>query len=302
MSALKYILVAVIVVGTTIDVLGQNSKPVVGVGEITSSVGGDPESFRTMLETAIAQTNKFELVERSRIDDILGEQGLSAAGLAEGTGQISGVGGVDYLIYGSITKLGQEKSRISLGRFGGGGGSNAVMSVDLRVVDTANGSIRMSKAVEETAKVGASFATEQAGGLAVGEEEADPLGEVQRVTAESIAALIAMDVFPIRVVNVSKGQAYVNYGTPTIDNGMYLRIVEEGEGFVDPDTGEVLGAEETYVGGIKIVDAKPKFSIGVILEGDISNGFTAYAMDEKRGSNLEKDYKKACKKRDDCLL
>ena len=75
MNALKYILVAVIVVGTTIDVLGQSSKPVVGVGEITSSVGGDPESFRTMLETAMAQTNKFELVERSRIDDILGEQG-----------------------------------------------------------------------------------------------------------------------------------------------------------------------------------------------------------------------------------
>lgn len=302
MSALQQILVATMVVVTTLGALAQGAKPVVGVGEITSSVGGDPDAFRTMLETAIAQTNKFELVERSRIDDVLGEQGLGAAGLAEGTGEISGVGGVDYLIYGSITKLGTEESKVSLGRFGGGGGSSAVMSVDLRVVDAGNGSIRISKTVEETAKIGVSFATEQAGGLAVGQDEADPLGEVQRVTAQSIAGLIAMDVFPIKIVNVSKGQAYVNYGTPTVENGMYLSVVEQGEGFVDPDTGEVLGAEETYIGAIKIVDAKPKFSIGVILEGDITNGFTAYGMDDKNGRSLEKNYKKACKKAGNCLL
>ena len=36
------------------------AKPVVGIGEITSNVGGNPQSFQTMLETAISQTNKFE--------------------------------------------------------------------------------------------------------------------------------------------------------------------------------------------------------------------------------------------------
>ena len=64
------------------------NKPVVGVGEITSTVGGNPTSFQTMLETAISQTNKFELMERSRMDDVLGEQALSAGGLTQGDGQI----------------------------------------------------------------------------------------------------------------------------------------------------------------------------------------------------------------------
>ena len=38
------------------------NKPIVGIGEITSNVGGNPQSFQTMLETAISQTNKFELM------------------------------------------------------------------------------------------------------------------------------------------------------------------------------------------------------------------------------------------------
>ena len=60
------------------------NKPIVGIGEITSNVGGNPQSFQTMLETAISQTNKFELMERSRMDDLLGEQALSAGGLTQG--------------------------------------------------------------------------------------------------------------------------------------------------------------------------------------------------------------------------
>ena len=51
-------------------------------------------------------------------------------------------------------------------------------------------------------------------------EEADPLGEVQRLTANAVASLLAMEIFPIKVINVSKGQAYVNYGPPSVEKGM----------------------------------------------------------------------------------
>ena len=84
-------------------------------------------------------------------------------------------------------------------------------------------------------------------GLALGGEEADPLGEVQRLTANAVASLLAMEIFPIKVINVSKGQAYVNYGPPSVEKGMYLQIIELGEGFMDPDTGEMLGQDETYI-------------------------------------------------------
>ena len=124
------------------------NKPIVGIGEITSNVGGNPQSFQTMLETAISQTNKFELMERSRMDDLLGEQALSAGGLTQGSGQIGGLSGIDYLVYGSITKLGTKSDAVAIGGFAGGG-QKAEMSVDIRIVDTSTGSIRISKTVQK---------------------------------------------------------------------------------------------------------------------------------------------------------
>lgn len=273
--------------------LSSADKPVVGIGDITSTVGGNPESFQTMLETAISQTNKFELMERSRMNDILGEQALSAGGLTQGSGEIGGLGGVDYLVYGSITKLGTKSDAMAIGGIATGG-QKAEMAVDIRVVDSSTGSIRISKTVQKQAKSGGGFAME---GFAVGGEEADPLGEVQRLTANAVAALIAMEIFPIKVINVSKGQAYVNYGPPAIENGMYLKVIELGEGFMDPDTGEMLGQDETYVGTIKITDVKSKFSIGKILDGDIERGAVASKMSKKEGKKKEKDFKKDEKKR-----
>ena len=273
------------------------NKPVVGIGEITSNVGGNPQSFQTMLETAISQTNKFELMERSRMDDLLGEQALSAGGLTQGNGQIGGLSGIDYLVYGSITKLGTKSDAVAFGGIAAGG-QKAEMAVDIRIVDTSTGSIRISKTVQKQASSGSGFAME---GLALGGEEADPLGEVQRLTANAVASLLAMEIFPIKVINVSKGQAYVNYGPPSVEKGMYLQIIELGEGFMDPDTGEMLGQDETYIGAVKITDVKSKFSIGTIIDGDIQKGAVASKLDKKKGKSLEKKYKKRCKKAKNCL-
>jgi curli biogenesis system outer membrane secretion channel CsgG len=279
----------------TFDVFAAD-KPIVAIGEITSNVGGNTTSFQTMLETAISQTNKFELMERSRMDEILGEQALS-------TGEISGLNGVDYLVYGSITKLGKKSSGLAIGGIAAGG-KGSEMAVDIRVVDASSGSIRISKTVEKEAKGGTAFAME---GFATAQEEADPLGAVQRLTANAVAALIAIEIFPIKVINVSKGQAYVNYGPPSVTDGTVLKIIELGEGFMDPDTGEMLGQDETYVGAVEITDAKSKFSIGKILEGDIKRGAIASIIDRKEAKSFKRDIKKRekarlkkCKKEKNC--
>ena len=105
-----------------------------------------------------------------------------------------------------------------------------------------------------------------------------------------------------RMARGSEQRKRLNYGPSAVENGMYLKLVEMGEGFVDPDTGEVLGADETYIGALKITDAKSKFSIGVILEGEITKGLTAFEMSKKEGKKLESKYKKACKQDNNCLL
>ena len=162
-----------------LSISAQSNKPVIGVGEIQTTIGGNPLTYAQMLETALSQTNKFEIIERARMDDLLGEQALAAGGLTQGSGQIGGLSGVDYLVYGTITKLGKEGEAVSFGGIGGGS-SKTTMSVDIKVVDARTGSVRISKTVERTAKGAMAISL---GDIQTANEEADPLGEVQRTVS-----------------------------------------------------------------------------------------------------------------------
>lgn len=66
----------------------------------------------------------------------------------------------------------------------------------------------------------------------------------------------------------------LNYGDVFFDSGDRLAAFSVGESFVDPDTGEVLGAEETEVGVIEITRAEPRFSRAKTVSGDIGQGAT----------------------------
>ena len=284
----------------SIDSLSQSNKPVIGIGEMNSTVGGDVTTFRAMLETALANTNKFELIERSRIGDLIAEQALSSGGITEGNGQIGGFSGVDYLIYGSITKLGVETSETNLGDFKSAS-ADGVMSVDLRVVDVTTGSIKISETVEVEASIGSAINID---GRSIGGDEADPISTVQRIAAIQIAGKISLNIFPIKVINVKDNTVYLNYGSSVLSKcswgdpkSCYLKIVELGEGFVDPDTGEVLGAEETYIGAVEITEPKSKFTIAKILEGNISRGAMAVMMSKSDGNRLKKKIKADNKKK-----
>tara|TARA_B110000003_G_C16635820_1_gene528347 strand:+ start:1089 stop:1994 length:906 start_codon:yes stop_codon:yes gene_type:complete len=282
------------------EVYAQSNKPVIGIGDMQSSVGGDVNTFRAMLETALANTNKFELIERSRIGDLISEQALSAGGITEGSGQIGGISGVDYLVYGSITKLGVESNEFNLGDYKSAS-QDGVMSVDLRVVDVSTGSIKISETVEVESSVSSAINID---GRSIGGDEADPLSSVQRVAAVQIAGKIALNIFPIKVINVKDNMVYLNYGSSILSKcswssseSCYLKIVELGEGFVDPDTGEVLGAEEEYVGAVEVTEPKSKFTIAKILEGNITRGAIAVQMSKSDGNKIKKKIKANKKKK-----
>jgi len=81
-----------------------------------------------------------------------------------------------------------------------------------------------------------------------------------------VAVLITTGIFPMKVVVVQKdGTVILNYGDGALEKGMVLEVYEVGEGFKDPDTGEVLGAEETLVGTVEITQTTAKFSKGVVV-------------------------------------
>ena len=112
-------------------------------------------------------------------------------------------------------------------------------------------------------------------------------------------SIASLNIFPIKVINVKDDTVYLNYGSSVLTKcswgnpeSCYLKIVELGEGFVDPDTGEVLGAEEEYIGAVEVIEPKGKFTIAKILEGDISRGAIAVLISKSDGNKLKKRIKK----------
>jgi curli biogenesis system outer membrane secretion channel CsgG len=261
----------------------STGQPIIGVGQMVSTIqGADPESFQTMVETQLIETQKFRVIERARLDQILGEKALGQAGITNSGQTISGVTGVDYLVYGTITKLGQDTSGVAVGgatgfgrafgHLGGvvGGGfatsqNHVIMAVDLRVADAHTGEIRYAGTVEEQIESGSAT---RVGGMAVGGNSADPLADVQRLTAKAIVALITTSIYPIRVITKEGDGTYVlNYGSSVLTVGDQLGVYQLGQSFKDPDTGKILGAEETQTGLLKVVDVEAQFSKAALVSG-----------------------------------
>lgn len=115
------------------------------------------DGLREMLLTALFNTNRFIVLERQVIQDVMLEQDLGASGrvkkaTAAPIGQIEGT---ELLVYGVVSefKSGASGMGISIGMPNvplslGGGMKNAHMAIDLRVVETATGRIVFATRVE----------------------------------------------------------------------------------------------------------------------------------------------------------
>jgi len=120
----------------------------------TAQIG---DGLREMLVTALFNSDRFIVLERQAIKDVLLEQDLGASGrvkrqTAAPTGQLEGA---ELLVYGAVSEfqMGTSGGGLSIGlpkvpfRFGGGM-SNAHMAIDMRVVDTSTGRILFANRVE----------------------------------------------------------------------------------------------------------------------------------------------------------
>jgi len=237
--------------------------------------------FRAMLETAITKTGKMSVIERGQLDALLNEQALGQMGMTDSGGQMGGLKGVDYFVYGTITNFGQAESGMRVGSdsgvgslFGGRGGQafgsgvstasvSVQMGVDLKVSEVATGRIIIADALNATVQTGSAFSL---GGIEQVSSSADPFSDVQRSLAARISEAIVTTFIPIKVIQVqADGTLILNYGNVMLAPGQQLVAFEVGESFVDPDTGEVLGAEETEIGRVEITRAEARFSRAQIV-------------------------------------
>jgi curli biogenesis system outer membrane secretion channel CsgG len=141
----------------------QSSRPAVAIlnfdyGTVerwwsgTQDIG---QGISDLLVDELVTDGSFRVIERKRLDAILAEQNFSQSERADPSAatlaQVGKVLGVKYLIVGSVTKFGTEKSNKSFG--GGGFGSKfgvgevgtakgkASVGISARVIDTTTGEV-----------------------------------------------------------------------------------------------------------------------------------------------------------------
>lgn len=224
------------------------------------------DSFVDMLTTAFAKTRKFNVLERASLSKVADEQMFGASGAVDPktAAKIGKLVGSQFILIGSITTFGTQKKKT--GAFGVElSSSESKIGVDIRLVDSTTGQIMMAESYSKSASDMGITATvssvKHQSTLKQG-----PLAELARAVSDDIAKESMFAVYPPKVIQVKADSIATNYGDGILTVGELYDIYSLGESLIDPDTGENLGADEEFVGTVKVSRTTAKMSYADIID------------------------------------
>lgn len=244
----------------------QSGKPIVAIYQMDDLANtGQAQTFSTMIETAITSTSKFRVIERERLNKLVGEQARAKAGLVTSNkhGKVGGFEGADFLIYGTITGVSVTHkadigSTFLAGMLSGSNGARpqcsntlATLSADIKITDADSGEVKYVTRINETLKSAAAC---------------DGNGEVNtaalmRAAADKVATGLVTAIYPVQIAAVqADGTIVLNYGEGAIQPGAVMGVYSKGAVIRDPATGEVIANDETKLGYIRVTDVGNRVS------------------------------------------
>jgi len=292
--------VALLALFTASPLLAQGAKPRVAILEFKNKASHYTWSWyeagrqaQDMLVTELVKSGKYRVIEREQLQAIMQEKHLSLSGDIDPKTaiQFGKMLGVEYLIAGAVTELGVTDRNASVpGGFLRGLPSVSVRSqkmeaaLDARAFSTSTGEIVWA----DTAKDETSDSSVYVAGAGGGANDRNKVDKLMRPVVQKLAASLAKaslsssglggagDASGVvgKIAKADGGTLYVNAGSEAgVKEGDEFAVYRVGEQIKDPDTGEVLGANEMKVGRVKITSVKgPRLSIAVAVSG---SGFKA---------------------------
>ncbi len=234
-------------------------------------------AVRNHIDTAFSEdptcSARFSVIEREKLDMVLQEQGLSTSGALDQqtAAKVGQLLGIKYILTGAIDKFAINTTK---GGFGGIGGSytKAEATINMRFIDTTTGERIVALSADGDVKKGGGFAK---GASLSRDAEWGIASEVVEKTALAVVAEFAsgdyMNRFSVggvaggtegKIIKVEGDKAWINMGTMSgLKVGDKFDIYNVGEALVDPDSGQVLGVDETMTGSGELVEVKERFSI-----------------------------------------
>lgn len=249
------------------------------------------EGLSAMLTDALVKDGRFIVVERAAFQDIQAEQELGQLGMATPESAVpkGRLIGASATIRGAVT---QFEPRASGGRIGIGGpglfgrstegmlglsGAQAVVAINLRIIDMATGQvIATSKAEGHASAGGFSVDAYTAGGMEIGGEAFSntPLGKAAEQAIREAVGQIAtgMEKMPWSALVVENigGNVYVNAGADaSMKEGTILHVYRKVKELTDPATGTVIDTLVDKVGTVRIQSVREKTSVAAAIDGGV---------------------------------
>jgi curli biogenesis system outer membrane secretion channel CsgG len=221
-----------------------------------------------MLITQLVKTEKFMVIERKELDQIMAEQnlGLSGAVTPQSAAQVGQIIGVELIVMGSVSEFGEKKSGLggSIGRLGIGGRvtkREARAVVDVRLVNTSTAEIVLAETAEgEDGSTGLdNFRFEDINFGNPTFWDRTIVGKAGRKAIDKCVGMIDRTMSNIpwegKILRADPdGTIYMKPGSAGgVKSGMEFFVYAKGEDIIDPDTGISLGSDESKIGKIKVL-------------------------------------------------
>ena len=246
-----------------------------------------------MLVTELVKSGKYRVIEREQLAAIMQEKNLSLSGDIDPRTavKIGKMLGVEYLIAGAVTELGVTDRGASVpgGLLRGLPSVNvrsqkAEAALDARAFSTSTGEIVWA----DSARDETSDASVYVFGAGGGANDRGKVDKLMRPVVQKLASSFAKadvktsgmgghgDASGLvgKIASVDGGTLYINAGSDGgVKEGDEFTVYRVGKQIKDPDTGEVLGADEAKVGRVRVTAVKgPRLSTATAVSG---SGFKA---------------------------
>lgn len=213
-------------------------------------------SASDILVTELAKTNRFILIERGNLDQIIKEQRFSLSDLFDETQNTIKIGrllGVNAIITGSISQFGVHISSSDV-IIGGSKKQTAEATVDVRVIDVNTGQIMLADSGRGV--VSKKYSTFLGLGSHGGYDEtleSDALRVAIQKFVSNIVSTLGMKEWYCFVADVAEDKIILDAGKESnLALGTKLAVYRRGKAIRSPSTGLLIGYTKRKIGVVEI--------------------------------------------------
>lgn len=235
---------------------------------------------RNQLDTAFSENDQlarmFSVIEREKLDLVLKEQGLGAAGALDpqSAAKVGRILGVKYILTGAVDRFSINRTSGSVSRLGGMGGNmvTAEALINVRMIDTTTAERIVALSAEGNVRKGGGFfkgarlSRDAEWGIASEAIEKAASSLVEKMVSGNYLGKVSDAAGPVgtagRIIKVDGTRAWINLGASSgVKVGDRFTIFHMGEALIDPDTGANLGADEAETGSGEVTEVQDKYAI-----------------------------------------